>query len=67
MGDAADYLIDSMEQGESILYDKIEDKEVVIDNMSLMYTSFYDNEDRYEIVGEVDEHGSRFYYNTSME
>jgi hypothetical protein len=51
MGEMADLLIEQMERGQSVVYDKIKKEKFVIANIDLMYSSNYDNE-RYIITGE---------------
>ena len=50
MGDIADMLIDNMEQGESVIHDKITGETFTVSNMDIMYTSKYNDTDRYKIT-----------------
>jgi hypothetical protein len=54
MGEGADMLTEYMERGQSWVYDKIEKKKFVVENVYLMYTKVYD-QDRYVVLGDYDE------------
>jgi len=49
MGDMADFEIDRLERGQSLVLDIITGIEIVVQNTELMYTTLYDDDDRYHI------------------
>ena len=55
MGEMADLEIENMERGSSKVLDKTTGKVLIVDNMMLMYTSFYNDVNRYEIIGNADD------------
>ena len=54
MGDMADLEISRMESGSSIVKNKLTGEEKVIDNIYLMYSNKYDDENVYEISDYVE-------------
>lgn len=55
MGDMADLELDRMESGKSIVRNKKTGKEFIIDNIILISSKEYDNEDLYEIKDCIEE------------
>jgi hypothetical protein len=59
MGEGADMLTDFIERGQTIIRDRRTGKELIVDNLELMYGNIYEQE-RYEIIGDVDAEGELY-------